>query len=332
MNLRICKYHWHSTPPQIRDIRQRVFVEEQQVPAELEWDDTDHSAQHFLALTDDNLAVATARLYGAPADDALGHIGRMAVLPEYRGKQIGQRLLQHIITESVEQYSQLRLSAQHHAIEFYQRAGFHLCSDQYQEAGIAHFDMRCLAPAVLAAELNAVHIPERPGTRNYPLNLGADSRSWLFDRPQQMRELMGSLAGQARQRVWLYDATLDHELYGRPDFCELISQVARRHRHSDVRLLITDYKPLIQRRHGLVELMRRLPSSIELRLLHDTTVAEKKPFMLADRQGVLYRHQFGGAQGFANFADGGRVKRLEQRFTQMWNISQPPLELRQLSL
>lgn len=330
MNLRIEKYHWQEAPEQVRGIRQRVFVDEQQVPAELEWDATDHGAQHYLVLTDSGHAVATARLYGDPG--ATGYIGRMAVLPDYRGQQIGQQLLHHLIAEGAGQFATLQLSAQHHALEFYQCAGFHVCSDEYKDAGIAHFDMRCLAPEVLAEQLNTQNTAERPGTRKHPLNLGEDSRSWLFERQAQAVELMNSLVGQARQRVWLFDMTLDHELYGQPDFCDLISQVARRHRQSDVRLLIMDDKPLVQRRHRLVELMRRLPSSIELRLAGETTAVEKEPFVLVDRQGVLYRHQFGGAQGFANFADGGRVKRLEQRFTRMWDNSQPSRELRQLSL
>jgi predicted GNAT family N-acyltransferase len=330
MNLRILKYNWQGAPPQIRSIRQRVFVEEQKVPSELEWDATDHSAEHFLAVVDGNKAAATARLYGVPG--ATGFIGRMAVLPQYRGQQIGQALLRHLICQGAAHYSQLQLSAQQHAVDFYQSAGFHLCSDQYDDAGIAHFDMRCLAPSVLAEELAAEPAEKRPGIRTFPMNLGDDSRSWLFERPQQLVELMHSLAGQAQQRLWLYDNTLDFELYGQPRFCDLVSQMARRHRRSDVRLLIQDDKALTQRQHGLVELMRRLPSRIELRLLSDATPANKEPFVLADRQGVLYRHEFGGNQGFANFADGGRVKRLEERFLQMWNTSQRSTELRVLSL
>ena len=330
MNLQIQKYDWPSAPPQIRSIRQRVFVEEQQVPAELEWDATDQSAEHFLAVVDGNKAAATARLYGTPG--ATGFIGRMAVLPQYRGRQIGQALLRHLICQGATHYSQLQLSAQQHAVEFYQSAGFHLCSDQYDDAGIAHFDMRCLAPSLLAEDLASDTTGNRPGIRKYPMNLDHDSRSWIFEKPQQLEELMFSLAGQARQRLWLYDNTLDFNLYGQPQFCDLVSQMARRHRRSDVRLLIQDDKALTQRQHGLVELMRRLPSRIELRLLGDATPPEKEPFVLADRQGVIYRHEFGGNQGFANFADGGRVKRLEERFLQMWNTSQRSAELRVLSL
>jgi len=330
MNVCIRKYNWHSAPPQIRSIRQRVFVEEQSVPQELEWDLTDHSAEHFLAVVDGSKAAATARLYGVPG--TTGFIGRMAVLPQFRGQRIGQALLQHLICHGAAHYSQLQLSAQQHAVEFYQRAGFHLCSDPYNDAGIVHFDMRCLAPSVLAEDLAAESPKKRPGVRKYPMNLGDDSRSWLFERPQQLVELMHSLAGQAQQRLWLYDDTLGFDLYHQPRFCELVSQMARRHRHNDVRLLIQDDKALTQRRHGLVELMRRLPSRIELRLLSDATPPKKEPFLLVDRQGVLYRRERGGSQGFANFADGGRVKSLEERFLQMWNTSQRSTELRVLSL
>src|SRR5680860_1049112 len=195
MNMRIRKYNWHSAPPQIRGIRQRVFVEEQKVPEELEWDLIDQSAEHFLVVVDGNIAAATARLYGIPG--ATGFIGRMAVLPQFRGQQIGQALLQHLICQGAAHYSQLQLSAQQHAVEFYQRAGFHLCSDQYDDAGIAHFDMRCLAPSVLAEELAAEPAEKRPDIRKFPMNLGDDSRSWLFERQQQLVELMHSLAGQA---------------------------------------------------------------------------------------------------------------------------------------
>jgi predicted GNAT family N-acyltransferase len=330
MNLRIRKYNWHSAPPQIRSIRQRVFVEEQNVPQELEWDTTDQSAEHFLAVVDGNKAAATARLYGVPG--ATGFIGRMAVLPQFRGQRVGQALLQHLICHGAAHYAQLQLSAQQHAVEFYQRAGFHLCSDPYDDAGIVHFDMRCLAPSVLAEGLAAEPIEKRPGIRKYPMNLGDDSRSWLFERPQQIAELMHSLAGQAQRRLWLYDDTLGFDLYHQPRFCELVSRMARHHRLSDVRLLIQDDKALTQRQHGLVELMRRLPSRIELRLLSNTTPPEKEPFLLFDRQGVLCRREFGGSQGFANFSDSGRVKSLEERFLQMWNTGQHSTELRVLSL
>ncbi len=68
MNLRFRKYSWQLAPSSIRDIRQRVFVEEQQVPPELEWDDTDEIADHYLAVDDSNTPVATARLFSTMED------------------------------------------------------------------------------------------------------------------------------------------------------------------------------------------------------------------------------------------------------------------------
>ena len=177
------------------------------------------------------------------------HIGRMAILPAHRGKGLGEVLLRHLVSEAAERFTELQLSAQEHAIPFYQRSGFHVCSDLYDDAGIPHVDMRCLAPKL---------VNDAYSTRENPMLLGEDRDAWLFDRESTMVDLIDSLTGQARQRIWLYDRVLDHDLYDRLRFRELISGLARRHRLSDVRLLIHDDKPLVQRRHQIVELMRRV--------------------------------------------------------------------------
>ena len=321
MNLRFRKYSWQLAPSSIRDIRQRVFVEEQQVPPELEWDDTDEIADHYLAVDDSNTPVATARLFSTLEET--GYIGRMAVLPEYRGQGAGDALLRHLLAESAGRFQELKLSAQQHATGFYQRFGFHICSDIYDDAGIPHLDMRCLAPTLAS----------QPGDqRAKPLILGEDSKSWLFSDEGTMLELMDSLVAQAGQRIWLYDDVLDHGLYDRYPLRELISAVARRHRLSEVRILIHDDKPLVKRRHQLVELMRRLTSRIELRLVNTDYPMENQPFLLADREGVLYRHDFNKPEGFANFANPGRVKLMEEAFQHMWDAGRGSLELRELPL
>ncbi|MDX1816807.1 MAG: GNAT family N-acetyltransferase [Marinobacter sp.] len=321
MTIRFRKYSWQLAPGQLRDIRQKVFIDEQRVPPELEWDDTDEIADHYLAVLPDNTPVGVARLF--PALDETGHIGRMAILPEHRGKGFGEALLRHLMAEAASQFDELRLSAQEHAVPFYRRSGFHVCSDVYDDAGIPHYDMRCLAPA-LAMEA----LPDNP----YPAILGEDPSSWLFDTETRMLALMDSLAGQARQRLWLYDRLLEHDLYDRGRFRELISVLARGHRLSEVRLLIHDDKPLVKRRHKLVELMRRLPSRIELRLTNDDYPLEDQPFILVDREGVLYRHDFYKPEGFGKFSDAGRVKLLSESFQRMWDAGRGSLELRELPL
>jgi len=322
MDLTFRKYSWQLAPASLLDIRRRVFTEEQKVPPELEWDDTDEIADHYLAFDGNNQPIATARLF--PTLEEIGHIGRMAVLPEHRGKSIGKALLRHLMAESVGRYSKLALSSQQHATGLYLGSGFHICSEVYQEAGIPHLSMRCLAPELVASDTAHKH--------TMPLILGEDSESWLFNDQPRMLGLMDSLAGQARQRLWLYDKTLEHDLYDRHQLRELISTLARSHRLSDVRLLVHDDSPLVKRRHQLVELLRRIPSRIELRLVNTDYPAESQPFMLVDREGLLYRHDFNTPEGFASFQGAGRIKLREEAFQRMWDAARPSLELRELPL
>lgn len=321
MAIRFRKYSWQLAPASVRDIRQRVFIDEQRVPPELEWDQTDEIADHYLAVLPDNTPAGVARLFSTLEET--GHIGRMAILPEHRGSGIGEALLRHLIEESAGRFSELRLSAQEHAIPFYRRSGFHVCSDVYDDAGIPHYDMRCLAPELTAQAL---------ASANHPMVLGADTGSWLFESEDRLVALLDSVVGQAGQRIWLYDRLLSHDLYDRHRFRDLISTLARRHRLSDVRLLIHDDKPLVKRRHQLVELMRRLPSRMELRLVNTDYPVADQPFALVDREGVVYRHNFDKPEGFATFADGGRVKLLSEDFQRMWDAARPSVELRELPL
>ena len=118
-----------------REIRQRVFVDEQQVPVSLEWDAADATAVHLLAEWQGQ-AVGCARVLPD------GYIGRMAVLPEWRGQGIGEALLMQAIQWCQQMdVTHARLSAQTHAIGFYAQAGFEVCSEPYDDANILHVDM-----------------------------------------------------------------------------------------------------------------------------------------------------------------------------------------------
>lgn len=120
----------------IKEIRTSVFINEQSVPFELEWDEFDNDSIHILAYYD-NKAVATARLL------ADGHIGRMAVLKDYRHRNIGKKMLKYILELAHKRLiTKIELSAQEHAIEFYKKQGFSVISDVYLDAGIPHYDMK----------------------------------------------------------------------------------------------------------------------------------------------------------------------------------------------
>src|SRR5690606_28630459 len=127
---------WSRTPA-LRGIRQCVFVDEQQVPAELEWDAHDSDATHFL-LTVEGRSLGTARLL------ADGHIGRVALRAEARGQGLGALLMRAVMAQARSMgLPRLELSAQTEAVGVYQRPGFSVCSEEYLDAGIPHRDM-CL--------------------------------------------------------------------------------------------------------------------------------------------------------------------------------------------
>ncbi|WP_313741376.1 GNAT family N-acetyltransferase [Pseudomonas sp.] len=133
--IRVRTADWQQDNAELRRIREAVFVAEQQVPPELEWDADDQSAVHFLALEGD-YPVGTARLL------ADGTIGRVSVLKDWRGLKVGDALMQAVIREAeTRQLTPQKLSAQVHAAAFYERMGFRVVSEEFLEAGIPHVDM-----------------------------------------------------------------------------------------------------------------------------------------------------------------------------------------------
>ncbi|MGD8812250.1 MAG: GNAT family N-acetyltransferase [Thioalkalispiraceae bacterium] len=134
-NFVIKQTRFHDDENAIRLIREQVFINEQHVPVELEWDGLDDEAIHLLVTTNKH-PVATARLL------ADGHIGRMAVLPGFRRQGIGSTMLSRLVELAKQKgLSSVFLSAQVAAIDFYQKHGFTIDSDVYMDAGIPHRDM-----------------------------------------------------------------------------------------------------------------------------------------------------------------------------------------------
>ena len=127
---------WHDRQDELKAIRKSVFIDEQHVPKELEWDGQDANCTQFLASINSR-AVATARL------TPQGQIARMAVLAEYRGQHVGSRLLAAVIDHAKRNgYQQVFLHAQVNVIPFYERYGFIAEGELFMDAGIAHRTMR----------------------------------------------------------------------------------------------------------------------------------------------------------------------------------------------
>lgn len=133
---------WKHHQTELSAIRKQVFIQEQGVPEELEWDDDDNRALHILAeviQSGKTLAIGTARII---IKNKQAHIGRMALLPPWRHQGIGAKMLQTCIDECQKQgVQQITLNAQVYALPFYQKAGFQVSSDEFMDAGITHKEM-----------------------------------------------------------------------------------------------------------------------------------------------------------------------------------------------
>lgn len=127
---------WAADRPRLQPVRREVFVIEQKVPEAEEWDDDDQVCVHVLALRNRE-PVGTGRI--SPA----GKIGRLAVLSEFRGRGIGDRILLMLIEQARHRgLAEVTLNAQVHAMPFYERHGFKAQGEVFDEAGIPHRRMQ----------------------------------------------------------------------------------------------------------------------------------------------------------------------------------------------
>jgi len=131
---------WSQLQNLAAPLRTEVFVHEQQVPADMEWDEADATALHCVAVNRMGMALATGRLLQhAPG---VARIGRMAVKKSMRGSDLGARVLQALMAAARARGDHsVLLHAQRSAEGFYKRAGFAPQGQVFEEAGIAHIEM-----------------------------------------------------------------------------------------------------------------------------------------------------------------------------------------------
>lgn len=127
---------WQGDEAAIARVRRMVFIEEQGVPEALEWESRDGDCAWFVAEAGEGTIIGIGRL--TPE----GRVGRMAVLPEWRGRGVGSALLVAALTEARGRgQRRVELSAQSRAVPFYLRHGFCALGDEYLDAGIPHRTM-----------------------------------------------------------------------------------------------------------------------------------------------------------------------------------------------
>jgi predicted GNAT family N-acyltransferase len=137
MDFTIHAVTWHDAEPMLRAVREAVFIREQGVPVELEWDGWDDVSHHVLALSSTGQAIGCGRILPN------AHIGRIAVMPEWRGKKVGTAILEGLLAyASSRHYPEVDLDAQVQALPFYRNFGFIEEGEDFMDAGIPHRKLR----------------------------------------------------------------------------------------------------------------------------------------------------------------------------------------------
>ena len=138
MTVQVIKGDWQALGQRASELRRRVFIDEQQVPESEEWDGQDPDCLHFLAC-ENGQPIGTARLLPD------GHIGRVAVLGQARGRGIGLLLMREAIAAArLLGHEEVILAAQIQAMPFYERLGFQAYGEEFLDAGIPHRNMRLM--------------------------------------------------------------------------------------------------------------------------------------------------------------------------------------------
>jgi predicted GNAT family N-acyltransferase len=300
----------------LRSVREPVFVVEQQVPLEEEWDALDPVCQHVIARDAQHRPIGTGRL--TPEHK----IGRMAVLPEWRGKGVGEALLLALIDKARESgLREVTLNAQAGALGFYEKFGFAPYGDRFDEAGIEHQAMRL--------ELQPVISSPRPAARAR----GSSQPSEDFDGIAPMLDAIRTLIIQARRELIVYTRDLEPFVYARPLIVEALKEFAIAGRGGVARFVIQDPIVAQSRPHPLLALAQRLPTCFVFRTPTDAGELQyPSVFVANDNDGYLFRLLGSRYEGDWSPALPGRNRQLIEQFNRVWERARPCTELRSLGL
>jgi predicted GNAT family N-acyltransferase len=302
-NLLLEVVDWNEHRELLLSIRGEVFIDEQNVPEAIERDGKDEEATHFL-LTREAVPVGCGRILPD------GKIGRMAVLQQHRGQGLGRQLLDFIVEQARYQgVKRLYLHAQTHALDFYLSAGFTPLGDEFEEAGIPHSAMELLV------DFRGIGQPVSGVTY-----------------PEPFATLALELALTARRSLSIYSQQLDREVFDNPEMVSAITALARRSRDSDVRILINDPRPMIKQGHRLLELARRLSSTVHIRVIEEHPELPEATFMLRDNDGTVYKPDERRQTGFYEPDSRAAAQSHIEKFDDLWRWGRVDSGLRLLRL
>lgn len=162
------------------------------------------------------------------------------------------------------------------------------------------------------------------------LQLGVDGDTLRLAGSDDVSAVAAELARQARRSLLLYSFDLEARIYDRREFIDAVSALVRRQPGACFDVLIQNVERVVKDGHRLVDLMRRMGSSIQIRHCAEQYRSYCGTFLLADDRGYLYRPLSSRYEGVASFNNAAEVARLGNYFREVWEHSKTNMELRRL--
>ena len=294
------------------DLRATVFIREQGVSEQRERDGLDVDCWHVLARDDGGHPIGCGRL--TPQHK----IGRLAVLPDWRGQGVGAAMLRELLGLARAQgWPEVALDAQVGAIGFYARAGFVAHGDEFEDAGLAHRAMRLVFG-------QATPVPRMPGRDPGRLPAGTAAEC-AQARLQVLRD--------ARHRLAVRVPVLTADMFADAEQLAELRRIATSGRSAQIRVLLHDPQAALQADHPLIGLAQRLSSAFQIRVpVDDVDLGWPSASLLNDVGGYLFLPAAERPSGRAARNDQASAAPLQQQFDEVWERSERASTLQRLDI
>lgn len=297
---------WQRDEAALRALRTAVFVREQSVPEDEEWDGLDADCAHVLAEHPAEGVIGTGRLHPS------GKIGRMAVLAAWRGHGVGAAILRLLLEEARRRgLDAVYLHGQVPVLGFYARFGFVAEGAEFDEAGIPHRLMRLqLADADV----------DTTGTRR------------VLSGKREFAAAVTDVASVAARSLAIFTPDLEHGVYDSARFLEAVKRLVLSRSHARIRVLISDPGRIQHTVNRFLYVGRRLSTFIEFRHLPESFQDRSDAFLIADDSALIYRARSDRWEGIVDTREPRLARVYLSQFDQMWQVSENAGEIRALDI
>lgn len=307
---------WVDESRTITRIRRSVFETELSQDRYEATDEIDEIAIHWIATNSDEHVVGVIRM------TAEGRIDQFAVVDDFRNQGIGTTLLELALQRA------RRFGLSQVQVRTDNSPGL-LLTNGFLESDKGLY-VREIEPENMEVEKRENAGEEFAGDVTY--RLGQDKQLILLRRESDFQNIIAEMTRQARQSIQIYSPNLTHDLFDKPELMQTCSKLARRNRYTRVEMLIFDPHRIVKNGHALLNISRKLPSSIGIKIVDPDMRQLNHEFVLVDGCGVIYRQDYETWEGTGCFYDITEGNRLGRQFAAAWESGLLDPNLRQLRI